>query len=210
MKKMRLFSIILTAAVTMLFSVPGYTAMDTLSDESLSSVKGNSGIDDQKQSPAIAEESGTSSSVRLESKTQKISEFSLLDSKIKAVNESSEYRKFLFYFKKLEQFANAENYSQMADSDKFMFLCSCFAATAKNCSDKLILPVDSNYNSSIKSIFNAKNRTFYKVDSFYNHLLNYRDGKAILPDLKKLIVEIKQNQNDFNSMYTDLKNKSKY
>ncbi|MBW1892116.1 MAG: hypothetical protein JRI91_00265 [Deltaproteobacteria bacterium] len=207
---MKLFLIILTAAVTMLFPVPVYTAMDTLSDESLSSVKGNSGADDQKQPSDIAAESGTSSGGRIASQTQKISEFSFLDSKIKAVNESSDYGKFLFYFKKLEQFANAKNYNQLAGSDKFIFFCSRFAATAKNCSDKLTLPVDSNYNDTIKPVLNAKNRTFYKAGSFYNHLLNYRDGKASLPDLKKLIVEIKQNQNDFDSIYTDLKNKSKY
>ena len=207
---MRLFLIILTTTVTILFSVTGYAAMNALSDESLSIVKGSSGTNDQKQPSVTATESETSSSKRIVSQTQETSESSLLDLKIKAVNKSSEYKKFLFYFKKLEQFANAENYSQLAGSDEFMFLCSCFAATAKNCIDKLILPTDSNCNSSIKSILNAKNRTFYKADSFYNHLLNYRNGKASLPDLKKLIVEIKQNQNDFDSMYTDLKNKGKY
>jgi len=199
--------LIFLLAATLVFCPPAYTAMKALDNESLSKVKG-SDDDNKLGKDQIAEESETS--LERENKLQQTDkpEPSPLDSRLKTLHESSEYKKFIFYLTRLEEFANTDDYSQIASSDKFIFFTSCFAETAKKCHEQLALLADSNTDNNVKSIVNAKNSIFCKADDFYNHLLLYKKGTAPLPDLKGMIDEIKKCQRIFESMSAKMNYKS--
>jgi hypothetical protein len=195
--KFFIFSLI----ITLIYCPPAYTTMEALDNESLSKVKGSD--ENKSNQDTVTDESKIS--LGKENKQKKnLSEASPLDSKLKTLHESSEYKKFMFYLNKLEQFAYEEDYSQLATSDKFIFFCSSFAETAKKCSDQLALFADVNSDDKIKNVLIAKSRIFYKADDFYNNLLLYKKGTATLPDLKGLIDEIKKCQRTFESMYANI------
>jgi hypothetical protein len=196
-----------SVAVILFSSLSGYTAMSELNNESLGSIKGSRNMNKQKQQGATESEIEAYSDQNMGLRHPQVSEFSLFDLRLKELDNSGEYRKFLYYLDQLEQLANEENNGKLVSSDKFMFFCASFAATAKTCSKQLTLSFDSSSNSEITPILNAKNRMFDNADSFYNHLLRYRDRKTPTPDLKKMIAEIRQNQSDFEFLYTSMKNK---
>ena len=191
---MKLFIFILAA--TLFICPPSYSAMEALSNESLSKVKGSEENNKPNHDP-VTEEPETL-----------IPPPSSLDCRIKALCESSEYKKFTFYLKRLEQFSNEQDYPELMKSDEFIFFCSSFAETAKKCREQLVRLIDGYPADTIHPVLNEKNITFYKADDFYNNLVRYRKGTAPLPDLKSLISNIKKCQHNFESTYAHINCKS--
>jgi len=192
--------IILVFFVASVFICPSsHGAMQALSNESLSRVKGSDGKtsapDPAAKKPETALEMEQPASVESRSS---------LGCRLKTLHESSEYKKFDFYLNKLERFSDEQDYPHLATSDKFIYFSSCFAETAKKCREKLAQLVNQYHGDHLASMLNEKHVISCKAEDFYNHLMRYNKGTAPLPDLKALISDIKQCQHSFDSLLSNI------
>lgn len=189
-----------SAVMVLCLAPPVSAAMNALSNEYMSRVKGDPVIDEKAPAAETSEQTdGFDVNVQP-------SRCAALDAKLMHLDNCSDYKKFLFYLNKIEELSLQPAGRRQPPSEKLMFFSACFADTARKCMAKLSLPPDSPPDPAATSVLNAKLAVFHKAQEFHGQLERCKNSGRASPDIQTLIAEIKHRQKMFKTLYARMKN----
>jgi len=199
MKMMR-WCVIILAVGFILIPCSGEAAMEEMTNDSLKQVESTSSTFFYQEKYPVKDAMDVS--------PQK-SEFSKFETEIRSLKQSHNYTKFLLLLNKLEKISKKRNYEEILDSTYFLALCFNIASVSQHCRKNLTALETTFENYKMKELVSTQRKLFTKVSTFCDCLSDYQSGKGASPDLKKLIAEIRFEQDSFETEYNKLRS-SKY
>ncbi len=184
-------------AVLIFVLLPEYCrpAMNALSNTGLGQVQADAGS--PGMSPAMETGPAVGGAPLLDnSSAQAEAAGNDMESKIKAFRSSPEYSRFIQGCRQLEKLAKRDDYPTWAKSKGFQLFCSRLEKMSRQCNQKLAELKQQAAEQALHPFIALQEKILQKIDRFTADFNEYYNGQGLLPDIKKLMEDLRADSAD--------------